>query len=108
MTVSDLQTEINSLPSNLRQEVADFVGFLKSKKATKRKLKEREFGFAKSKIKLSKDFDEPEDIAENTINYTAADKAELDARVNHYLNGGKMVSAAEMNKRIKAARKKEK
>ncbi len=48
-----------------------------------------------------------EDIATNTITaYTAADKAELDRRVNHYLNGGKMVSATEMNKRIKSARKK--
>jgi hypothetical protein len=47
-----------------------------------------------------------EDIAESTINYTATDKAELDSRVNHYLNGGKMVSEAEMNKRIKATRKK--
>ena len=47
-----------------------------------------------------------EDIAGNTINYTAADKAELEKRVSHYLNGGKMVLAAEMNKRLKAARKK--
>jgi hypothetical protein len=47
-----------------------------------------------------------EEIAANTITYTAADKAEFDIRVNHYLNGGKMVSAAEMNKRIRAARKK--
>jgi Protein of unknown function (DUF2281) len=62
MTVSDLQIEINSLPTNLRQEVADFVGFLKGKKTAKRKLKTREFGFAKGKIHLSKDFDEPLDM----------------------------------------------
>jgi hypothetical protein len=59
MTVKDLQIEINTLPTDLRQEVADFVGFLKSKKASNKKLKSREFGFAKGKIHLSKDFDEP-------------------------------------------------
>ncbi len=47
-----------------------------------------------------------DEIAGNTINYTVADKAELDIRVNHYLNGGKTISSAEMNKRLKAARKK--
>lgn len=59
MTTADLQFEINSLPANLKQEVADFVGFLKSKRASPRKLKSREFGFAKVKIQLSKDFDGP-------------------------------------------------
>lgn len=31
MTTTALQIEINSLPINLRQEVADFVDFLKQK-----------------------------------------------------------------------------
>jgi hypothetical protein len=42
--------------------VADFVGFLKSKSKKTRKLKSREFGFAKGKIQLAKDFDEPLEI----------------------------------------------
>jgi hypothetical protein len=62
MTTTALQIEINSLPINLRQELADFVDFLKTKKVTKSKLKKREFGCAKGKIKLSKDFDEPLDL----------------------------------------------
>jgi len=49
--------EINSLPKELRDEVADFVAKLKKKSATKSKLKVREFGFAKGKIELAKDFE---------------------------------------------------
>lgn len=59
MTTTNLQLEINSLPLNLRQEVADFVAFLKTKHQNKPKLKSREFGYAKGKIKLADDFDEP-------------------------------------------------
>ncbi|UXE66776.1 MAG: DUF2281 domain-containing protein [Chryseotalea sp. WA131a] len=62
MATSDLLVEIDSLPANLKQEVADFVGFLKSKSKKTRKLKSREFGFAKGKIQLAKDFDEPLEI----------------------------------------------
>ncbi|OFX61980.1 MAG: hypothetical protein A2046_09340 [Bacteroidetes bacterium GWA2_30_7] len=65
MTDTSLKIEINSLPINLRQEVADFVAFLKNKVKVKSKLKSREFGFAKGKIKLSDDFDKPLDIFEN-------------------------------------------
>lgn len=42
------------------------------------------------------------------VNYTPALKAELDRRVENYLNGGEMVNAAEMNKRLQAIRKKRK
>lgn len=52
---------------NLRQEVADFVEFLKTKNKNKPKLKSREFGFAKGKIKLSDDFDEPLEMFANYI-----------------------------------------
>jgi hypothetical protein len=45
----------------MRAEVADFVEFLKKKSKGKSGLKAREFGFAKDKIKLSADFDEPLD-----------------------------------------------
>jgi len=63
MTNTTLKLEINSLPKELRAEVADFVAFLKStrKLKSKPKLKAREFGFAKGKITLSPDFDEPLD-----------------------------------------------
>lgn len=59
MTNTSLKIEINSLPKALRQEVADFVEFLKKKTKTRSELKTREFGFAKGKIKISSDFDEP-------------------------------------------------
>lgn len=61
MTNSSLKIDINSLPKALRDEVADFVEFLKKKAKTKSRLKSREFGYAKGKIKLSADFDEPMD-----------------------------------------------
>jgi hypothetical protein len=61
MTNTSLKIEINSLPKNLRDQVADYVEFLKKKSRTKSKLKKREFGYAKGKIILSPDFDEPID-----------------------------------------------
>jgi hypothetical protein len=42
------------------------------------------------------------------VNYTPTLKSELDRRVAHYLNGGKMVSPADMNKRLQSIRKKRK
>jgi hypothetical protein len=62
MSKTALNIEINSLPKALREEVADFVAFLKTKRKSKKPLKQREFGFAKGKIKLTKDFDKPLDI----------------------------------------------
>lgn len=59
MTNSFLNIEINSLPKSLRDEVSLFVEFLKQKTKTKTKIKSREFGYAKGKIKLSDDFNEP-------------------------------------------------
>ena len=61
MTNTSLKMEINSLPKAIREEVADFVEFIKKKTKAKSKLKTREFGFAKGKIKLSSDFDKPLD-----------------------------------------------
>ena len=40
---------------------------IKAKTKSKKQLKQREFGFAKGKIKLSKDFDEPLDIFKEYI-----------------------------------------
>ena len=62
-----LKFEIDSLPIALRKEVADFVDFLKTKHKIKSKVKTREFGYAKGKIHLSDDFDEPLDIFKDYI-----------------------------------------
>jgi hypothetical protein len=67
MTNASLKLEIDSLPASLRQEVADFVAFLKMKNQKDIKFKAREFGYAKGKIQLAKDFDEPLDIFEDYI-----------------------------------------
>ncbi len=61
MTNTSLNIEINNLPFNLRQEVADFVAFLKLKKVENKVLVKREFGYGKGKIELSDDFDAPLD-----------------------------------------------
>ena len=61
MTNTSLKIEINSLPKALRDQVADFVAFLKNKTRTTSTIKTREFGFAKGKIKLAEDFDSPLD-----------------------------------------------
>ncbi|MFT4092244.1 MAG: hypothetical protein QM640_01300 [Niabella sp.] len=47
-----------------------------------------------------------DEIKETTAAYSDEFKAELDKRVNHYLKGGKMVTPAEMNKRLQRIRKK--
>jgi hypothetical protein len=67
MTNSSLKIEIESLPLSLRQEVADFVAFLKMKNKKKMTVKSREFGYAKGKIQLAKDFDEPLDLFKEYI-----------------------------------------
>lgn len=59
MTNTSLKMEINSLPKELRDEVAGFVAKLKKKARSKPKLTAREFGFGKGKIELAKDFDQP-------------------------------------------------
>lgn len=59
--MSDLQlyTQIASLPADLKQEVADFVAFLKQKTKSKSKSKARKPGVAKGLIEMSPDFDSP-------------------------------------------------
>lgn len=49
-----------------------------------------------------------DEIKETEISYSPAYKAELDRRVNAYLNNGETVSAKEMNKRLLQIRKKRK
>lgn len=65
MTDSSLKIELNTLPKNLRNEVADFIDFLKKKYKITAKVKNREFGFAKGKIVISDDFDAPLDEFNN-------------------------------------------
>ena len=57
----NIQQEINSLPAHLKQEVYDFIAFLKTKTKAGSALKEREIGFAKGKIKIAADFNAPLD-----------------------------------------------
>jgi endonuclease III-like uncharacterized protein len=47
-----------------------------------------------------------ENEIEQDMEYSDEFKAELDKRMEYYRNGGKMVSAAEMKKRLKAIRTK--
>ncbi len=49
------------MPSDLKKEVADFVEFLLQKGKTKKKIKQRKFGYAKGFFKMSADFNEPLD-----------------------------------------------
>lgn len=53
-----LNSKLESLPPDLKKEVADFVDFLISKSKTHNKAVAK-FGSAKGKIKMSVDFDEP-------------------------------------------------
>ena len=60
-----LYNQIAALPNELKKEVPDFVAFLKQKSKTRKKIKERKFGYAKGFFKMSPDFDEPlEDFKE--------------------------------------------
>ena len=61
MTDVQLYSEILSLPSELKQEVSDFVAFLKQKSKTKKVVDKRIFGYAKNSFVMSDDFDEPLD-----------------------------------------------
>ena len=65
MTDLQLYTQINSLPSELKKEVENFVEFLSKKRKTTKKSKKRKFGILKGKIKMLSGFDDPlEDFKE--------------------------------------------
>jgi hypothetical protein len=59
MSDSNLIAQISSLPSDLKKEVSDFVEFLQQKSKSKKKIKERKFGYAKDFFKVLPGFDEP-------------------------------------------------
>ena len=56
-----LYTKINSLPSDIKSEVNDFIDFLMIKKKRELNKKKPKFGCAKGQIYISPDFDEPLD-----------------------------------------------
>ena len=58
MTDAQLYKELSSLPENLKQEVADFISFLKNKTQSK-EIKMRPLGLAKGKIFIKDNFDDP-------------------------------------------------
>jgi hypothetical protein len=65
MSDLDLYNSIIALPENLKEEVSDFVEFLKQKAEKASEKKPRTYGYAKGAFKLSDDFDEPlEDFKE--------------------------------------------
>lgn len=59
MTDIQLYSQISSLPSDLKKQVSDFVSSLKKKSKESKRLKERQFGYAKDFFKMAADFDEP-------------------------------------------------
>lgn len=59
MDTNDLVKQINTLPENLKAEVANFVEFLLSKSEKSNKGKVRPYGLQKGKIHMAEDFDEP-------------------------------------------------
>ncbi len=61
MSDLDLYNSIIALPENLKEEVSDFVEFLKQKAEKKSEKKERMYGYAKGFFIIPPDFDEPLD-----------------------------------------------
>jgi hypothetical protein len=61
MNSLNLYSKLETLPTNLKREVSDFIDFLVQKSSQKRKKIIPQFGSAKGKIKMSPDFDEPLD-----------------------------------------------
>jgi hypothetical protein len=58
MTDTQLYQELSALPDSLKQEVADFITFLKQK-AQPAESKKRPLGLAKGKIVIKDNFDDP-------------------------------------------------
>ena len=58
MTDIQLYNELSSLPEDLKQEVADFIAFLKTKVIVKN-TKTRPLGLAKGLITIKENFDDP-------------------------------------------------
>ena len=64
MDTSSLISQFSSLPDNLKEEVADFIGFLQQKinvNKESEKVKYRKFGYGKGSFEMAPDFDGPMD-----------------------------------------------
>jgi len=59
MDTKNLMNQINTLPEDLKSEVANFVAFLLSKSEKSKKGKLRPYGLQKGKIHMTEDFNEP-------------------------------------------------
>lgn len=59
MNTLTITKELEQLPNNLKQEVFDFIAFLKSKKINSSKNIAPKFGSLIGKIKMHPNFDEP-------------------------------------------------
>ena len=61
MTDLQLYTTLSTLPSHLKEEVQDFIEFLKAKSKKEKEIKQRKFGYAKGYFVMKPGFDEPLD-----------------------------------------------
>ena len=61
MSDVQLHSRIDSLPEDLKKQVADFVAFLETKSYATKKKKDRKFGYAKGFFKMADNFDDPLD-----------------------------------------------
>ena len=61
MSSLSIYTKYESLPKNLKDEVADFIDFLAQRSVSTNKKITPQFGSAKGKIKMPPDFDAPLD-----------------------------------------------
>lgn len=59
MNSLSIYTKLETLPTDLKKEVSDFIDFLLQKSSLKKNKVVPKFGSAKGKIKMSADFDEP-------------------------------------------------
>ena len=59
MTDIQLYHQLSLLPDKLKQEVENFIQFLKHKEKLQKPIKKRQFGCAKGKIKMLQWFIEP-------------------------------------------------
>jgi len=67
MNTAQLISQIEALPDNLKEEVADFVAFLAQKHNPKKEIKERQLGVGKGMFEMSPDFDEPLELVESRL-----------------------------------------
>ena len=71
MTDIDIYIKMVTLPDNLKNEVGNFIDFLKTKTQAKEEVKpSRKAGLAKGLIRMREDFDEPLDDFKEYMEWT--------------------------------------